>query len=454
MRFLEFKNSIKIKEASDEEIERMSQQWVEGYGSEDYAYNAIIAIKEEIIFVVSDYCKIFRVACDFREQMQAMGTQKFYAWIVETFTNELAAAGWPKPHSDAFTNLTKKLVFKPLRDGVNPLDTLTEQIELGKDTPAKQWIRKIYDEFYEHPFNPRHRVMTWGQGDDQELAIFELATVFGKPTTVDIKWFQAYPQRQGIGRRAMQRLQQLAQQDGITLTLYPWNKGEISQSKLTKIYKGMGFQPAARGSKDMTWSPDQVKESLDQPYPLTWERSEYGDVDALAKLSDGTYLSIMFNQDGGDEWRVEFHRNNSQEVTGEGDSQRVFATVLKAIQQFIQKQDPWMLTFSADKEGYSDADKQSRVRLYDRMVKRYAQAWGYETRQQELSDKVVYELNRAGEGLDETLNKIPEQLIIEKRRKKKRKAKRYFYGPVGYFGYNFSGSDDSGAGGDGGGGEG
>jgi GNAT superfamily N-acetyltransferase len=481
--------------------------------------------------------------------------------------------------------------------------------EADETTPARQWIRKIYDEFYEHPFNPRHRVMTWGQGDDQELAIFELATVFGKPTTVDIKWFQAYPQRQGIGRRAMQRLQQLAQQDGITLTLYPWNRGEISQSKLAKIYRGMGFRPSARGSKDMTWQPQQqsvaegslnefaisdngagddyslfnyakmwyngdlktqkqvekalqkigldigenedenggayisdmsgdyyeswtaedfkqgvaegkydsttfriprrklnvpalikagaifvtyphgeqgwetdskeawayslislynvmsggwaaeakkylkpqsykhaeqlinssapnlgsnqlvydgkynqilwsikkldladdvafldargLAESLDQPYPLTWERSEYGDVDALAKLSDGTYLSIMFNQDGGDEWRVEFHRNNSQEVTGEGDSQRVFATVLKAIQQFIKKQRPWMLTFSANKEGRSDTDKQSRVRLYDRMVKRYAHAWGYETRQQELSDKVVYELNRTGEGLTE-----------------------------------------------------
>lgn len=125
------------------------------------------------------------------------------------------------------------------------------------DTPARQWINKIYDEFYEHPFNPRHRVMTWGQGDDQELAIFELAPVFGKPTTVDIKWFQAYPQRQGIGRRAMQRLQQLAQADGITLTLYPWNRGEISQSKLTKIYRGMGFQPATPGSKDLTWQPQQ-----------------------------------------------------------------------------------------------------------------------------------------------------------------------------------------------------
>ena len=32
---------------------------------------------------------------------------------------------------------------------------------------------------------------------------------------------------------------------------------------------------------------------------------------------------------------VEFYRNNSQEVTGEGDAQKVFATVLSAIQQFV-----------------------------------------------------------------------------------------------------------------------
>jgi GNAT superfamily N-acetyltransferase len=251
----------KISEASDADVERMSQQWVEGYGSEDIAYNALISIREEIVFVLPRYCETYRVACDMRKQMQAMGSEKFHAWIIVTFTQDLAAAGWPRPHSDTFTDLTKRLVFKPLRGGVNPLDTLTEQIEIGKDTPAQQWIRKIYDEFHEHPFNPRYRVMTWGSGDDQQLAIFELAPVFGKPTTVDIKWFQAYPQRQGIGTRAMQRLQQLALEHGITLTIYPWNRGEVSQSKLTKIYRGMGFKPSANRSKDMTWSPNQLKDN-------------------------------------------------------------------------------------------------------------------------------------------------------------------------------------------------
>ena len=31
-----------------------------------------------------------------------------------------------------------------------------------------------------------------------------------------------------------------------------------------------------------------VTEAFDQPYPIKWEKSEYGDYDALATLDDGT----------------------------------------------------------------------------------------------------------------------------------------------------------------------
>jgi 8-oxo-dGTP pyrophosphatase MutT (NUDIX family) len=55
----------------------------------------------------------------------------------------------------------------------------------------------------------------------------------------------------------MQQLQQLAREDGISLTLFPWDKGQVSQSKLTKFYRGQGFSPTVRGSKAMQWTPDQ-----------------------------------------------------------------------------------------------------------------------------------------------------------------------------------------------------
>ena len=179
------------------------------------------------------------------------------------------------------------------------------------------------------------------------------------------------------------------------------------------------FMPRARpGSAD---DPDRttavqgkkvkasnMAEAFDTPYKTKTEKSEYGDVDMLAKLPDGTNLSIMFNNQGDDEWQVEFYRNNSQEVTGEGDAQRVFATVLASMQKFIKKYKPWRLTFSASKEidmdaDYSDArfNPESRAKLYNRLVQRYAAAWGYEKYAEDHGDQITYELTRIKSGVAE-----------------------------------------------------
>jgi hypothetical protein len=163
-----------------------------------------------------------------------------------------------------------------------------------------------------------------------------------------------------------------------------------------------------KGMKRQKTDPTyNVNEAFDQPYPFKWEKSEYGDYDALAKLPDGTPLSIMFNQQEGEEGeevtQVEFYRNNSQEVTGEGDAQRVLATVLTAIQQYVKKHKPLRLTFSASKlldpTIYYEPDEPqpnpaSRAKLYDRLVQRYAKAWGYRAFRADNGDLVIYELSR------------------------------------------------------------
>ncbi len=53
----------------------------------------------------------------------------------------------------------------------------------------------------------------------------------------------------------MQELQAMAQEDGISLTLYPWDKGQVSQPALTKFYRKQGFRPAIKGSKNLAWDP-------------------------------------------------------------------------------------------------------------------------------------------------------------------------------------------------------
>ena len=157
-----------------------------------------------------------------------------------------------------------------------------------------------------------------------------------------------------------------------------------------------------------------VTEAFDQPYPIKWEKGDHGDLDALAKLPDGSPLSIMFNQqkgnDGEEYTQVEFYRNNSQEVTGEGDAQRIFATVLTAIQQYVKKRKPLGLTFAASKQVdpsimYGPDDPQpnpeSRAKLYDRLVQRYAKAWGYRAFRADNGDLVMYELSRINKGVKE-----------------------------------------------------
>jgi hypothetical protein len=117
-----------------------------------------------------------------------------------------------------------------------------------------------------------NHVMVWGEGDEQQFAVFELTPSFSKRGAVEVKWFQAYPLRQGVGSRAMKELQLLAKEDGIILTLFPWDKGQVSQSKLTKFYKGQGFKPTQKGSKSMFWDPSVNEEIIDEmPLPADWD---------------------------------------------------------------------------------------------------------------------------------------------------------------------------------------
>ena len=121
----------------------------------------------------------------------------------------------------------------------------------GPSKRAQEWIEKVYA-LYPHTFQNNH-VMVWGEGDDQEFAMFELVPSLSMRDAVEVKWFQAYPLRKGVGTRAMQRLQQLAAEDHIPLTLFPWQHGQISQAKLMKFYKSLGFKPKNPGSKNLYW---------------------------------------------------------------------------------------------------------------------------------------------------------------------------------------------------------
>ena len=192
------------------------------------------------------------------------------------------------------------------------------------------------------------------------------------------------------------------QGQGIARAMYDYakSKGYTIHRSYDQTPAGAGFWNKHRGEDVRVW------EAFDRPYKTKTEKSEYGDVDMLARLPDGTNLSIMFNNQGDDEWQVEFYRNNSQEVTGEGDAQRVFATVLTSMQKFIKKYKPWRLTFSANKDVQPGQNSESRAKLYNRLVQRYATAWGYEEYSEDHGDQITYELTRLKPSVAEGLGQI------------------------------------------------
>ena len=127
----------------------------------------------------------------------------------------------------------------------------------GKSQKAQDWIKKVYSQFGDAPAHLGDKVMTWGTGDDMQFAAFTLVPSFTKRDAVEIKWIQAYPLRSGVGSKAIKRLQDLAKEDNIVLTLYPWDKGVVSQRNLVKFYKKQGFKPVNPGAKNMYYDPSE-----------------------------------------------------------------------------------------------------------------------------------------------------------------------------------------------------
>lgn len=123
---------------------------------------------------------------------------------------------------------------------------------------ALDFIDAVYAKFPENwSFSPDHHTMildTNEEGKPTAIASFELLPSKVKPGAVDIDWFQAVPQGQGNGRRAMAILQQMAQEAGVELTIYPSKKHRMSQSELKAIYKKLGFAPI-KGGDNMLWEP-------------------------------------------------------------------------------------------------------------------------------------------------------------------------------------------------------
>lgn len=140
-----------------------------------------------------------------------------------------------------------------------------------------------------------------------------------------------------------------------------------------------------------------MSEAFDKPYKTKWQHNKGDAHYAEVTLPDDSQLEIRFIRDDGvtpnpDEWSIEFYRDNSQDLTGEGDAQRIFATVLKSIEKFIKTEKPKEMAFAAAKTTYGGSANQSRTNLYNRMIRRYAPQWGYDVLVSNTKGTTAYKL--------------------------------------------------------------
>ena len=252
-------------------------------------------------------------------------------------------------------------------------------IKLTSNAKAKGWIDKVYAR-YPQMFQRNHVMPLGGTGNDQQFAMFELTPSFAKRDAVEVTWIQAHPMGQGVGARAMKELQALATADGISLTLFPWDKGQVSHAKLTKFYKGQGFKPTAKGSRNMTWSP--ITE-LFEPVTKNWSWTTRNSDEAIAVFNvEG--IPYKFNaylpDDDTGVWDIVFELNDKRAIkadeprlsnfglSGSGNAAQVMGTIVDILRDFMKiYKNITAINFTAQES--------SRQSLYTRMIMRLLPGW-------------------------------------------------------------------------------
>lgn len=130
----------------------------------------------------------------------------------------------------------------------------------------------------------------------------------------------------------------------------------------------------------------RIRELFDQSsaYDYEWDQ-DHGQDTARAYDDDGRLIELTITYDMDGVANVDFSRGGSMGTTGHGGEHAVFATVLKALGE-------WVDTNPNVRVIYFMGEGASRKKLYDRLVGRLAAEYGF-TRAERPSG-TVYKLVR------------------------------------------------------------
>ena len=116
-----------------------------------------------------------------------------------------------------------------------------------------------------------------------------------------------------------------------------------------------------------------ITELFDKPADWYVSREDSGLMHYESMVNDKE-LDIQFTKEDEDEWDMSFAVDGEETVTGTGDEVTIFSTVLDVMADFVSRVDTKYITFDAEKGGKVG---NSRVKLYDRLVKKFASSHGY-----------------------------------------------------------------------------
>ncbi len=133
----------------------------------------------------------------------------------------------------------------------------------------------------------------------------------------------------------------------------------------------------------------QLFERFDKILPIKYESKGNDWVVASFEIAPEDIVRVTCERDGEPPvWDISFGRGKPDTalktaVTGEGNAQAVFATVMEVMKQFIASYKPEFISFSS----FSGED--SRISLYGKMATRYAKTIGYRLVQDPMNDPEV-----------------------------------------------------------------
>lgn len=142
----------------------------------------------------------------------------------------------------------------------------------------------------------------------------------------------------------------------------------------------------------------QINELFDRP--ARWRLvKDTGNIIKYRSSINDKNLVVFFHRHGisddtSSKWEVSFTVDGDFSTTGGGDEIKVFSTVLDIMKDVIETKNPEELSFTAEKSLDSDSSN-SRIRLYSRLIKRFAVSHGYQlVDKNDRGWKVVYKLVR------------------------------------------------------------